>query len=350
MRKFFIPLFVAVIFFSCKNNKNIPDVSSVKIDLETRRFEQDFFAMDTTKVAESLKAILQKYPDFLPAFTANILGLDLDSLLIPNNPETQAVRMFIHDYMPIKDSADLLYKNFYKETEAIKKSLQFVKYYFPHYQVPVSIITFIGPIDANFQTSFGVQGDVLTANSFGIGLQLHLGKDFSFYKSQEGLEQYPEYISKNFDEQHLPVNCMRNIVDDLFPEKSNSKALIEQIIDKGRRLFLLTKFLPYTPEFELIGYTKQQMKDAYKNEAVIWDFFLNNDLLNKTDQNVVQNYIGESPKTPELGDNAPGNIGTFSGLQIVKEFMEKFPETTLSELMKTDAREIYNKSKYKPRS
>jgi hypothetical protein len=350
MRKFFIPLFAAIIFFSCKDNKNIPDVSSVKINLETKRFEQDFFAMDTTKVAESMKIILQKYPDFLPAFTANILGLDLDSLLIPNNPEEQAVRMFIHDYMPIKDSADLLYKNFNKETEAIKQGLQFVKYYFPQYKVPESIITFIGPINANFETSFGVQGDVLTINSFGIGLQLHLGKDFSFYKSREGLEQYPEYISKNFDEQHIPVNCMRNIVDDLFPDKSNGKALVEQIIDKGKRVFLLTKFLPETPEFELVGYTKQQMKDSYKNEAVIWDFFLNNDLLNKTDQNIVQNYIGESPKTPELGDNAPGNIGTFSGLQIVKKYMEKFPETTLSELMKTDAREIYNKSKYKPRS
>jgi hypothetical protein len=350
MRKSFIPLLAVVIFFSCKDNKNIPDVSSVKINLETRRFEQDFFAMDTTKVAESMKAILQKYPDFLPAFTANILGLDLDSLLIPNNPETQAVRMFIHDYMPIKDSADLLYKNFHKETEAIKKGLQFVKYYFPEYKAPQYLFTFIGPIDANFQTSFGVQGDVLTANSFGIGLQLHLGKDFSFYKSQEGLEQYPEYISKNFDEQHIPVSCMRNIVDDLFPDKGNGKALVEQMIDKGKRMFLLTKFLPYTPEFELIGYTKQQMKDCYKNEAVIWDFFLNNDLLNKTDQNIVQNYIGESPKTPELGENAPGNIGTFSGLQIVKKFMEKFPKTTLSELMKTDAREIYNKSKYKPRS
>jgi len=350
MRKFFIPLFAAITFFSCKSNKYIPDVSSIKINLETKRFEQDFFAMDTTKVAESMKSILQKYPDFLPAFTANILGLDLDSLLIPNNPETLAVRMFIHDYMPIKDSSDLLYKNFDKETEAIKKGLQFVKYYFPQYKVPESIITFIGPINANFETSFGVQGDVLTTNGFGIGLQLHLGKDLSFYKSREGLEQYPEYISKNFDEQHISVNCMRNIVDDLFPDKNNGKALIEQIIDKGRRMFLLTKFLPYTPEFECIACTKQQMKDCYKNEAIIWDFFLNNDLLNKTDQNIVQNYIGESPKTPELGEDAPGNIGTFSGLQIVKKFMEKFPETTLSELMKTDAREIYNKSKYKPRS
>ncbi len=349
MRRLLISLVTATVFFSCNSHKNIPDVSSIKVNLETKRFEKDFFAIDTTKVAESMKMILQKYPDFLPAFTANMLGLDLDSLLVPHNRQDRAVAMFIHDYILVKDSAELLYNNFNKETKAIEQGLQFVKYYFPKYKLPESIITFIGPINANFETSFGVQGDVLTSKSLGIGLQLHMGKYFSFYRSTEGLEEYPDFLSNNFDEQHIPVNCMRNIVDDLYPDKSSGKALIELMVDRGRRIYLLTKFLPYTPEYLCMGYTKRQMEDATKNEAVIWDFFLNNNLLNKTDDNIVQNYIGESPKTPELGEGAPGNIGTFAGLQIVKTFMEKYPETSLSELMKTGAREIYDKSKYKPR-
>lgn len=349
MRRLLIPLMIAGLFISCNNNKNIPDVSSIKVNLDMKRFEKDFFEIDTTNVAQSMKLILQKYPDFLPAFTANMLGLDLDSLLVPGNRQAQGVRMFIHDYMPLKDSAELLYKNFNDETERIEKGLQFVKYYFPGYKIPQSVITFIGPINANFETSFGVQGDVLTRNSFGIGLQLHMGKDFSFYKSREGMEEYPEFLSNNFDKDHIAVNCMRNIVDDLFPSKMKGRALIEQMVDRGRRMYLLTRFLPYTSEYLCMGYTKSQMKDAEKNEAVIWDFFLNNNLLNKTDDNIVQNYIGESPKTQELGEGAPGNIGTFSGLQIVKKFMKLYPETKLADLMKKDAREIYDQSKYKPR-
>lgn len=350
MRKFLMPIIFAAIFISCNSNKNIPDVSSIKINVETRRFEQDFFAMDTNNVAQSLKIILQKYPDFLPQFTGNILGLDLDSLLVPHNPQDQAIRMFIHDYMAIKDSSDLIFKNFSKETDAIKKGMQFVKYYFPDYKLPPYIITFIGPINANFETSFGAQGDVLTTNSFGVGLMLHLGKYFSFYRTPEALEQYPDYLSTNFDPAHIPINCMRNVIDDMFHDQSNGKALIEQMVIRGRRMYLLEKFLPYTPEFELLGYTKIQTEASYNNEAVIWNFFLNNDLLNKTDPNIIKNYIGESPKTEELGQDAPGNIGTFAGLQIVKKFMEKFPETSLSDLMKMDAREIYDKSKYKPRT
>jgi hypothetical protein len=347
MKKILIPLCCIVFFFSCKGNKNIPDVSGIQVNLETRRFEQDFFSMDTLNIVPSITSLLKKYPQFTPDFVENILGLDLDSLLNPGNPQIAAVRLFIRDYKPLKDSSDLIFKNF-NEAGEIKRGLQFVKYYFPWYKLPQSVITFIGPINANFETSFGTQGDILTTEGLGIGLQLHLGKNYSLYKSREGQELYPAYLSDNFDVEHIPVNCMRNIIDDMFPDRTTGKALVEQMVEKGKRMYLLTKFLPNTPEYICFGYTEKQLKDSYTNEAVIWDFFLNNELLYNSEQNIIKNYIGESPKTQELGEDSPGNIATFTGLQIVKKYLEKVPATP-EELMKTAAGEIYSRSKYKPR-
>jgi hypothetical protein len=350
MKKILISLYCVIFCFSCRSNKNIPDVSDIKVNLETKRYEQDFFSIDTMNIASSINSLLKKYPKFTPDFVENILGLDMDSLLIPGNAQDNAIRLFIHDYRLVKDSSDLMYKDFNKETSEIKKALQFVKYYFPQYKLPQSVITFIGPINANFETSFGTQGDILTSESLGIGLQLHLGKNFSLYKTREGQEQYPDYLANNFDAAHITVNCIRNIIDDLYPDNTNGKPLVEQMVEKGKRMYVLTKILPNTPEYICFGYTEKQIKDSYTNEAVIWDFFLNNDLLNNSEQSIIKNYIGESPKTQELGEDSPGNIGTFSGLQIVKKYLEKFPETTLPQLMKTDANEIYTKTKYKPRS
>jgi hypothetical protein len=350
MKKILVPLYCIVVCFSCKSNKNIPDVSGIPVNLETRRFEQDFFSIDTMNIASSITSLLKKYPKFTGEFIENILGLDMDSLLIPGNSQDSAVRLFIHDYRPVKDSSDVVFKAFGRETDEIKKALKFVKYYFPEYKLPPSIITFIGPINANFETSFGTQGDILTSEGLGIGLQLHLGKNFSLYKSREGQEQYPAYLANTFDAEHIPVNCVRNIIDDLFPDRTNGKALVEQMVEKGKRIYLLTKFLPNTPEYICFGYTEKQLKDSYTNEAVIWDFFLNNGLLYNSEQNIIKNYVGESPKTQELGEDSPGNIGTFTGMQIVKKYFGKFPATTLAELMKTDAGEIYSRAKYKPRS
>jgi len=350
MKILVIFLLLFVIVTSCNNGKHIPDVSGIKIDIKLNRFEKDFFALDTNHLAESLQKLNQKYPGFTIDFINNILGLNVSGLMTANSEDARSVKTFLKDYRPIKDSADKVYRDFEKETDEIKKGLQFLKYYFPQYKTPHNIITFIGPIDAFFQTSFGTQGDIITKEGLGIALQLHMGSNFSFYTSAQGRELYPDYISRTFTPRYIAVNCMKNIIDDMYEDKSTGKPLIEQMVEKGKRLFLLDKLLPNTSDHLKISYTEKQLKDAYKNEAVIWDFFLSNDLLNNTEQNITKNYIGESPKTQELGEDAPGNIGSFAGWQIVKKYMSKHEDITLDKLMNMDAREVYMLSKYKPRS
>jgi len=110
----------------------------------------------------------------------------------------------------------------------------------------------------------------------------------------------------------------------------------------------LSKLLPYNDEYQLIGYTKQQLKDCYENEAVIWDLFVKNSLLQITDLGITKSYIDEGPKTQELGENSPGNIGSFCGWQIVKKYMQKNSNISLPKLMSTDPETIFQEAKYKP--
>lgn len=337
MRKIFY-FILAFSLFSCKND-DTPDVSRIKVELTVQRFEQDFFSADTNNILNELQRLKGKYPSFLDDFTQQILGFDNST---PPDSLTKYVHLFIRDYRFVKDSADKIFTDFEPFADEIKIGLQYVKHYFPQYKAPNKVITFIGPFDG--------YSDVITSDAFAVGLQLHLGSNFSFYKSDVSRDIFPDYISTKFTPEYISVNCIKNVVDDMYPDKSMGRALIEQMVEKGKRLYLLDKFLPVTDEHLKIGYTERQLKDSYANEAVIWDFFLANDLLNNADQNIVKNYIGESPKTQELGEGSPGNIGSFSGWQIVKKYMNKNPETTLPELMNKNAREIYSQSKYKPRT
>ena len=77
--------------------------------------------MDTLNIASSVTSLLKKYPTFTTDFIENILGLDIDSLLIPGNAQDRAVRLFIHDYRSVKDSSDLIFKSFKNEADEIKK-------------------------------------------------------------------------------------------------------------------------------------------------------------------------------------------------------------------------------------
>ncbi len=338
MRTCIVVCVITLFLLGCNNSNNGPDVSGIKINLTTERFERKLF--DTS--APSLTAYLEKLEHGSPEFTGYYLSeiLNADPKWTADSTATY-VNGFVKAYRNLYDTSEKLFPDFSKYEDQIKKGLQLTKYYFPAYKLPGKIITYIGPADG--------YGDVLLSGEYLlVGLQHHLGKNFSVYKTEMVEQIYPPYISNRFEPEYIPVNCIRNIVNDLSPAKEIDKPLVNQMVEKGKRLYLLSKFLPATDEHLLIGYKKDQLKDCYEHEAVIWDLFVKNSLLQSTDKNILKNYLDEGPKTQELGEDAPGNVGTFVGWQIVKKYMEKKPATTLQQLVNLDAETIFQEAKYKP--
>jgi hypothetical protein len=288
-----------------------------------------------------LLAYLQRLETSNPSFTATYLKTILNAdPQWPADTTATFVNGFVKAFRPVYDSAEKIFNDFSPYEEEIRKGLQYVKYYFPAYKVPEKIITYIGPLDG--------YGDIISEQGFLIGLHHHLGRNYSLYKTEMVREVYPDYISDRFEPAYIVVNCMKNLVNDIYPEKESDKPLINQMIEKGKRLYILSRFLPNTDDYKLMGYTETQMKDCYKHEAAIWDMFIKNSYLQTTDKNISKNFIDEGPKTQELGEGAPGNIGSFAGWQIIKKYMQTNPATTLQQLISLDEERILQEAKYKP--
>lgn len=336
MKNSLLLLFVLVCLYSCGDKKNIPDVSNIKVTTDIQRFDKDFFSIDTNNIQPALTALQKKYPAFLNDFLYNILA-------VPPQPDSaaQKVKMFIHDYKPIFDSSQLLFANTDKMQKTIERGLQFVQYYFPKYKMPEHVITFIGPIEG--------YANVLTSSGLAVGLQLYLGKDFEIYHSEYIEEVYPSYQSRRFEPQYVPVNCIKNIIDDIYPATNADMPLIYQMVEAGKRLYLLDKLLPETTDSLKTGYTQVQLDGCYENEAMIWNYFLQNNLLYSTDPAATRDYMNDAPKTEILGEGSPGFIGQFVGWQIIKKWMELKPATTPEQLLQTPAKQIFEEAKYKPK-
>ncbi len=330
-------LFIPVFLFSCNTGDKIPDVSNIKVELSTQRFEKELFGLDTVNFNTQLDRLQAKYPAFGENFITTILGADpkwsADSI-------ANYVHGFIRAFRNVYDSTQVIFKDFTPYEKDIKLGLQFLKYYFPDYKAPNKIITYIGPLDGF--------GDILADDAIIIGLHHHLGKNYPIYKTGMVQETYPDYITNRFEPGYIAINCMKNIVLDMYPEKMEDKPLIQQMVEKGKRLFVLAKLLPHTEEYKLIGYTKEQLDDTYQHEKAVWDLFVQNNFLQTIDNSIIKNYVGEGPKTQELGDASPGNIGSFAGWQIVKKYMQKNSKLSLLQLMATDAETIFQEAKYKP--
>jgi len=339
MVKMITPLLLSLVLFSCNHHNNAPDVSNIKMDLTLQRFDEDLFKTDSAHFAQHFDSLKITYPIFSAVYLTQLQEFNP---AVPPDTLNKYLGGFLNFYRDVFDSSELLYKDFSSYKKEIEEAFRFTKYYFPNYRLPSKIVTYIGPVEGT--GSFLFTDD----NTIAIGLEHYLGKNFPLYKTDRVEDVYADYISARFEPSYIVVNCMQNIISDMYPEKETEDPMVNRMVEQGKRLYLLSKFLPDKEDYKLIGYTEQQMKDCYKHEAEIWDMFIQNNLLHETDPDVIKNYVGESPKTQGLPEGAPGNIGSFAGWQIVKKYMEKNDKVTLQGLLSTDDDKIFQEAKYKP--
>lgn len=338
MKKPGLLLIAAFSLFACNNKEGFPDVSSIEVDIPVERFDNSFFSIDSNDISNGLRKVQQQHPDFYTDFMQNILGV---SGVDTNQNTILVTKEFLRGYLPVYDSLQRRYKKTDWLRKELEKAFQYVKYYFPHYKTGKAIL-FTGPFDAPGVASVNA--------GIAIGLQQFAGKDFSVYQSPMGQELFPTYISKRFAPEYITVNCMKAVVEELFPDKSGDKPLIEQMIEKGKRWYLLDKFLPATPDSIKTGYTNKQLNWCSENEGLIWSYLVKNEDLNSLSPAVLQTYIGEAPFTQGFSqESSPGNIGQWIGWQIIKKFVAKNPDMMPQDIMKAEAKKILDEAKYKPK-
>lgn len=262
--------------------------------------------------------------------------------ILATTPQTASkdLPQFMNAYLSMYKQVSTQFASIKAEEAAIKEGLQYVKYYFPDYKLPTKLITFIGPIN-----SFG---NIITIDALAVGLQMYLGKNDPIYLTEEGQNLYPVYVSRRFERAYMATNCMKNILDDLYPLQDAGAPLCEQMVEAGKRLYFLKKVLPNETDSIVTGYTAAQLEGCYKSEKDIWSFFVQNNLLYEKDPSLIGDYMHDGPNTAVFGDSSPGFIGQFVGYRIVEAFLEKNKETSLDKLLKIPAKIIFEQAKYKP--
>jgi len=334
---------------SCGNRIDAPDVSNIEVSLKIERFEQDLFAIDSNQTRAGLNQLKSKYPEFLPLYVNHVLGLG--PLTDTNELAFTGTKLFLNYNRKPFEKSQQLYSNFNEEKKSLTKAFQYCKYYFPNYKVP-TIITTVGPMDAlapmsNMEPSPNFMGEGFIA----IGLQFYLGKDFEIYNDPDYISQIaPAYRSKRFSKEYITSDIMKLVIDDLYPDSSVRMSFADQMIEKGKRVALLKRLMPYANDTILLGYAKDQLNWANKNERSIYNYLTQSGLFYERDPILVRPYFTDAPFTREFGEASPGNLGVYIGWKIVESYLQKQKgKSDWNVLMKTESKKILNESRYKPK-
>jgi hypothetical protein len=337
MLKSFLYSIVLILVFSCKTKSNGPDVSNIKLDVKIDRFEKAFF--DTaTPIPQKMELLYKNYGKLFDYYLFNT-GIS-NGLATGLKPEV-IVDSYIKETKAIYDSTIAKYKNLNELESEFKKAFQYYKHYFPQSKTP-KVFSLIEPFYKDDQST--VKGVEFYNDTILVYLQMYLGKNFSLYDPQT----FPDYIRERFNEKFIVRNSLEAIIDAKITTRINDAPLVEQMIAQGKKIYILNQLQPNIPEHINLNYTAMQLKDCIKNEKMIWTFLIDNSYLFSTDPQNIRDFNKEAPFTNELGNDSPGNIGAFVGLQIVKSYMQKNEKLSLQELLNTNEKIIYQQAKYKP--
>jgi hypothetical protein len=331
-----------VMLNSCGNGTKAPDVSNISVTVKAERFDQDLFNIDTNNVAGGLKLLAGKHPQFMPFYFQHILNFGpIGDTTVDMELVQQALRAFLTnpDFKSLQDSINVHFKSLDKTEEALAQAFRYTKYYIPSFHPP-KVKTFMSAI--------GNYGALTVDSTVGIGLDMYLGRNFPVYAMLS--QELPSYLVRTFEPEYIPVNVMKVIEQDLFPRPAEGRKLIEQMVDAGRQQYFLAKVLPFTGDTLRIGYTQAQLDWCNENEEMVWQFFVQQNLLYSSDWQQLMHFMGEGPSTQGMPPGSPGKIGAYVGSRIVQRYMEKHPEVTLEQLMENkDAVQIFNEAKYRPK-
>jgi gliding motility-associated lipoprotein GldB len=317
MRKYFFIFSLFTILFSCETKQeNQIDVSAIKVGFSVDRFDVDFY---TTK-EESLFETKEKYPLFFPEGTS-------DPVWIQKIKNTDEQELFKETQRVFSD-IDFLKKD-------LEQLFRHIKYYNPDFYAP-KVVTLLSNID--YQNKILYTRDYLL-----ISLDVYLGKKHRFY------QDYPDYIKQNFEKNNIVVDVAKAII----PMQNNitDRTFISKMITKGKRLYLLDKYLPTVSDYQKIGYSEVKNSWAIENEEQVWKYFVENKMLFSTDTKLNKRFLELSPFSKFYRSEdalSPGRIGAWVGWQIVRSYMQ-YNDVSLHQLLKIPSEEVYKNSKYKPK-
>lgn len=319
---------------ACKRNPLKVDISNIQEEVKINPFGKQLFDLEGKDTMQVVRELSEEYPDFFKLFTYRIISIGgIDDEHFP-----ELIKLFLNDSL-IEEVKTTTYAEFHdlKWLEKdLQKAFKYYRFHFPDKELP-GVYTYVS----------GFNQSVVTAeNIVGISLDKYLGRDCEFYRQ---LNSTPQYKVINMYKERIPSDVAFAWAITEFEDPNSAVTVLDNMIEKGKMMYLVDAMLPTTADSLKIGYTEQQIEWCEMNEPAMWTYLIEQKMLYSSKRMDIVRYINDAPSTSGFPVESPGRAGVWLGWKIVRQYMKKHPEVSIAELMDMhDYQKILNDSEYDP--
>lgn len=317
--------FAAVLLFvECGSDRPETDISSIPSEVRFLNLHHDLQVEPERTLEERHQQLYQKYGAFWDEYTAAILQvgegsapntlLEIDRFLTYPDTEasTEAIEQVHGEY-------------FDTYTQTIDEAFRRYRAHFPEEALP-TVVYFNGGFN------YGVYP---TDTHLGIGLEFFLGAEHPI-ATQLDPQLFPAYIRKRMEPHFLISDALRGWLLVHYQDRYyEEKDLLTTCMYWGKIMYILDVMLPEEADHDKMGYSAEEQAWCEANERNLWIEFSQQSILYETRKFEINRWTADAPFTraAKLPQNTPPRVGVWLAWRVVRDYMDKYPETTLDQLL-----------------
>ena len=323
-----------ILLCGCGNKYQYIPKDIEQVEVKIVRFDSAQLAVRPDSVRQDIEQLYADYEEFMPMFVEGILQLPIEDTAYFCEMYARFLTDTMMGFAQTNAKAQAMFADVDSLQEALNMGFSRLHYLYPEWEIP-TLYTFV----SGFNSSV-----MYHENIIGVGIDMYLGNDYPYYN--QVVYDYQKYTMRKA--------CVAGDVLSIYmaynmPFNSKYNRLLEQMIFRGKQLFLLAQLLPNEPAWEVMGYSKEQWQWCEQYERAIWNRIMEKRDLFRTESSVVSSYMKDGPFTAQVTQDSPGRLGVWVGWRIVDSYMRNNEHITIQELMSEgDAQKILEQSFYKP--
>ena len=302
--------------------------------MELVRFDNALLNVHEASVAQDIRVLYDTYPVFMPLWVEDILGIPSSDTLYLEQQLPAFLNDTVYGFKATNEREQEVFADVQDLEKGLSKAFARIQYLYPGTEVPTMVLFVSG-----FQTPIYFEDELI-----GIGADMYLGSDYEYYN-----RVVYDYQKQTMRKECIPVDVVSAYLFRTLPYTSTKSRLLDQMMYRGKVMYLTAQIFDELPGYEVMGWTKEQWDWCVRNEQAIWHLVMDKRDLFKTESLVLTGYLNDGPFTSEVSQDAPGRLGIWLGWRIAESYMEHNEHVTLQELMaEGDAQKILEESYYKP--
>ena len=325
-RFFCFTIFIAL--FSCTSeNRFDVDISTIPSpNIKIKRYAKTVFSIPKNEFVAKLPTYQKEFPLFLSGdLTDTNAILQLKSFFV--DPHLIELNNLVQKDFPNLNDLET----------SFNQAFRYLKYYLPEVPIP-KVYSYVSGLDFKFPVKYANENML-------IALDMYLGENTKAYQ----ISGFPKYRNHWSIKESIIVDAMAEMATGLLPKNDASNNLLQQMIYEGKKLYFVKSMIPQVSDTILFKFTQNQLKWITANEANVWSYMIENQLLYDNSKQMIRKFMNDGPFNDLFAKASPPRIGAYIGWKILNGYMSESHSDFRQMMLEDNAQKILKLSRYKPK-